>query len=907
MIDRAGLPATGPTPGHTPAVTPSAGSAASSLQAIRDWAIATGRLRAASSIPADNDFRTALGKLRRRELTAVPFVPSRCSSHDGDLDDYQRDAVTRALRASDFLLIEGRPGTGKRRLVVELIGQLMMAGRRVLVLQPDGRPALPLPAACGSNFVIVNGSPAQEAEVRQRHHRLLIDRADMAVATLTRECDELEGTKPGILKIGQLAGAAETHRLQCDEREARRQATLLRSTDELQEAERLAAERIAILTAERAVLAVSIRDCDAELRQAREARNTYLPMEEAARSTRFWSSLFWKARLSRSLPEEIEQANKCIAAAETNRAGFVERSEQIARELPDCEQGCRLRRTELENNAEFETASPSIADRIAELHQAIRDLLPTGLIADDATPAAAVSYCDNWLVSVIELRDELSNLIRWHEALQSPAAAIREPLGAGCDLIVASPRLLARQPEWLRVPFDVLIVLDAQTCVEADLLPVAQAARHWIMLGEPAPPTNPARFPVRVSPQRQSHPRPALFHELWQLSRFDAWTSETDRRVYRLHPVAPADRAKLETESVADRPDIELRILPGDDEPILAEVAFPAEMTSAEARQFLFRELGEIPCRTSLRSGHWDESNEGVRFRLNSSDSTELPPCLLPLGDGIDLLMHDPAGGHQRDEFAIQFPAGYAIESAKAWLIGHLARHDDGRTCRLTHNYRQGPSLAAWLQMASGHTAPAVVPAAIQFEAVPRRAPSAPRRGGAGYEIDLADPQQRDLVPDELVGRLPGHGYINLPEAQSIAELVRQPDLKNCIVTSAYAAQVEVLRHYIPGGVGVRPLNDVLADECDLLIISLTRSHVSRAVTYSVRPDDIPRLCGRVRSRIIFVGDPGTLNLRAQWEGAIDQFDELAGESERRWVSALLMQLPLKPVPTSRTPAGVRA
>jgi hypothetical protein len=41
-------------------------------------------------------------------------------------------------------------------------------------------------------------------------------------------------------------------------------------------------------------------------------------------------------------------------------------------------------------------------------------------------------------------------------------------------------------------------------------------------------------------------------------------------------------------------------------------------------------------------------------------------------------------------------------------------------------------------------------------------------------------------------------------------------------------------------------------------------------------------------------GDPGTLARRAQWEGAIDHFDEAAGERERRWVNAVLRVMPAK-------------
>src|SRR5262249_60772615 len=75
---------------------------------------------------------------------------------DPNLDPTQREAVARALQTPDLALIQGLPGTGKSRVVAEILTQAAAAGERLLfpaphtaapdrVLAPDSAPEVLCP------------------------------------------------------------------------------------------------------------------------------------------------------------------------------------------------------------------------------------------------------------------------------------------------------------------------------------------------------------------------------------------------------------------------------------------------------------------------------------------------------------------------------------------------------------------------------------------------------------------------------------------------------------------------------------------------------------------------------------------------------------------------------------------
>src|SRR5579875_3507545 len=81
--------------------------------------------------------RSLLSSLLNGQINEMaPLHPPALEYHDGELDRMQREAVARAVATPDVCLIQGLPGTGKSRLVVEIVLQAAKRGERILFLAP---------------------------------------------------------------------------------------------------------------------------------------------------------------------------------------------------------------------------------------------------------------------------------------------------------------------------------------------------------------------------------------------------------------------------------------------------------------------------------------------------------------------------------------------------------------------------------------------------------------------------------------------------------------------------------------------------------------------------------------------------------------------------------------------------
>ena len=88
---------------------------------------------------AGDQARHLLSKLLSGQFPELPPLAAEpIDVVDTALDPNQREAVAKAVQTPDICLIQGLPGTGKSRVIAEIVTQAALQGKRVLLLAPTG-------------------------------------------------------------------------------------------------------------------------------------------------------------------------------------------------------------------------------------------------------------------------------------------------------------------------------------------------------------------------------------------------------------------------------------------------------------------------------------------------------------------------------------------------------------------------------------------------------------------------------------------------------------------------------------------------------------------------------------------------------------------------------------------------
>jgi hypothetical protein len=963
---------------------------------------------------------------------------------DGALDPVQRDAVSRALNTPDVCLIQGLPGTGKSRVLAEVVYQAAARGQRVLLLGSSAAAidgALELVARhevvcavrCTGPEETPEALPAASrhltaAERLRQWREVPLQAARQRAEELEQVCRKHRQAETVLGGLPELLSAATRERR---EQEALRQRALALPDEVARDAggpsgfaaavadlELAHRETLATLGQAAAELQERVERARGEHTHTAAALDQLRPLREAREHRRWWTGAWWRAlfrpRLAAAYDDLIARRGQTQAALEKleeeARAFDVQREE--AAQKFEADRGRLLHEERARRQAELDAALDECRQRLtalrAEWHAGWRQLGCDGA-PPDITPEGAEAVRQAWRTRREEDEQQRAFVHQWIRSLEDFARDLPRRLPEYVNVVASVAGTLAadryfgdRSPH--AADFDLLVWQEAERVTESEFLRLARRARRWVLFGEPSwgqsaqdNRTGDASAPHRsVSTTRRpgGMPQPDLFRRLWHLLHCDpralrgAWVEEDGRLCCRLRRVAPGQEQWLEREAVADRPDIELRILTlPRTPPALAEVLFPLAVSIADAKRYLYQELGELPVQAASPGLYWTE--EPGRVVLHFGGAAPAGAVAVGLEAGVCErvgFVADPGEGHgpaagSWQTWAIEFDrqAGWDRARAEEWAGRRVGLHDLGRTALLDVPHRMHAALAAVVSdllgaggyrvdraavSAVGEEADAWVPTArtswlglngqaprvaflpvpppddgvarrpaeapLQVAgavpvsraagpalAVPRLAVARPRaaQGGAGFELDLADRRHRDRLPSELRPDLPAQGLVNYLEAQAVIRVLQaladDPALRPAsgggpgagllvAVVALYPAQAALLRRLtreVPAlaAAGLSVEIGVPAAfrerEAQVALLSLTRSHAHRAVTFGDAPEALALALTRARRKLIVVGDPGTLARRCQWEGPLDHLDAAAAEQERGLVARLVRYL----------------
>jgi hypothetical protein len=840
---------------------------------------------------------------------------------DNALDACQREAVSRALATPDVCLIQGYPGTGKSRVIAEIVTQAARRGERVLLLAP---------AAAAIDRVLERLAPSEAiCPVRVLGPEETLESLPPCIRCLTlaeRGRAWTEQTVPAAQESLRQARQTHADRLK-DESAWPRFEELVGRHDELSalldEVRRRRSGVAAAVEAEKASgtagtpfavqLEASARACrevlerlDGQLAALRaESETTHgkqdqlaaelveiQPLLEARQGHRWWTTTWWKAAVQGNLETRLQELGNRQAELQASRGRIDQEMADRQRERGEVEERFQTEQRELiraeiaRREADLDTEAARLANHQQVLTaewQALCSSLAPGTARPEKFSRDAVSAArESWRQQVVRDEEQAACAAQWAEAVAGVGSALEQRLASCANVVAGTTGALAGDPLFAEgssrtagelsdtAAFDLLVLDEAHEVTESEFAGAARRARRWALVGEPTaeePATPLSRAPGRPQASRsgesrapgrpQAAPpggrgqrllslRPGFFQRLWQHLHPDprrlgaAWVQREGKLICCLRPLPHggtdvSGTARIESEPVADRPDVELRILTGPRQPPqLAEVVFPAHVTIAEAKEYIYRELGELAVQARGAALRWIEDSAGVALEFGGPP--ELDTVTVSLESGVsEVVACTPRRGEQAGAGVpwhtcrLQFDrsVGWNREGAERWVEERLPLRDLGRTVLLNVPHRVEPALARFLSdllfdgacvpppgWPGGSRDPAVAgplapreAAAIEFVSVPplepegrrRGTPSgegwsgttggdylhaergsaatsvrAPRlrltRGGAGLETDLADNRPIEHLPADLRAELPREGLVNYLEALAVVQ-----------------------------------------------------------------------------------------------------------------------------------------
>jgi AAA domain len=804
---------------------------------------------------------------RARELT--PSRPPAVAPDDIALDADQREAVARALHTPDVCVISGVAGSGKSRVVAEILCRAASRGERVLLLAPGtaaldhvlGRLRNPerfWPVRCPAADEDPGQLPGEvraftlDGRVRQFQEET-VPKARAAASAARERLDALRRQEQVLQHLAELdASRAESGArvAALDARQTALAADIAASTrdgsycaspfaPELVSANQIRDEAVAGLDAQDATVRAEQEKLRAALNVVTTDEDKVRALLAARRGWRFWSGFWWRALRQRDLGEQLEHLQSVRGELETNLAARAEEAAALVRERAAADETFRSavnRFVDAETRRRCTAIERERADESARLSQLdfARDTAAATL---DPTTRAQVSmpgelsrFLAGRAERIAKAEENLTAAERWAAAVVDALPDVHAHLASAADIVAATTATISGDPHFGdgNAAFDLLVLEEADRVTEAEFVRVARRARRWVLVGDSSDDRSAGHSERTVRPTGL---RPGFFQRLWDNLHTDprrlpySWRRLDDGRLScLLRPVVPDSRSRIETECVADCPEVELRILtPPRGAPELIEVVFPGGMSVAEAKSYLFQELDELAIRPAGRGLRWAEEAGRVVLWLGQPGDTPLEAAAIADGIsehvGISPMSNNGDASSLTYALAFDRSAGWSREQAEEWTARHAGLRDSGRTVYLGTPRRMRPALArfvtrflagnAYVECGLADKAAPDSEPAVEFIAVPsllsdgdsrphgdantrRRGPgpaTTPRLRavkGAGLETELGDARRPDVLPAEFRQCLPPRGLVNYMEACAIVR-----ELESLLARDKFRTEVE--------------------------------------------------------------------------------------------------------------------
>jgi hypothetical protein len=939
---------------------------------------------------SSGNLAASLPDLFAGHVSSLPAVatPVPLTHADPELDNWQREAVSQALAAPDLFLIQGLPGTGKSRVVAEIITQAVRRGQRVLLLSP-GQGALERalhflePRAEVLSVrpqVGSRGGSSASAEVRaqtlEARSRALaeeaVKRADARLAASAQDVEEGRRRLELATRLRNLA--AEWDALEADRRDsqARRQQIVEEIAREATSGlhSDLASQLETESTRHRhAFAALQLLQAEGQsefnVKQAEHRRwADRVKFQQgliAARSQgRFFSLRYWRALVQGRPHERLEEfqqreaeASQASSQAEAAVLDLNQRCDlEIQRHQTAVEQ---IRQAEIgRRQAQVDAQLRQVQERMIAIETAW-EVRRRELGADAGVPArpdasAADAFQCTADKALQQLQREAAFAAEWQQAVRSLARELPDRFCEAVNLVAATTTDIVHDPHFGdRAPnpprFNLLIVEQAERLSEAELVGHLKRGERCILVGHP-PLLETLRMESGAPAGNGPSARPlSVFHRLWQTLHCDPrrlpyqWFEEDGKLICRLVPPGTEQQSRVEVERLVDHPDVELRIVSRPHAaPALAEVSFPLPQFTVEmAKAYLYLQLGELTLRPSAAALRWRSENGALWLETASAPETFRAAHRVQLEEGVSELVDKgpaPVNGRMPCTWAtirLEFDTerGWSRERAESWLRERAGLRSLGRTALLENQHRASAPVARFWgdlldeRLATDGTGPRPLDLiqdlqpVVQCVAVPyhRERPRPRTRGpqrpapppAKSFEIDLADPKQRQRLPIDLQLKVPQKGLVNFAEAQAILHwldlLSRAPGhlqsrdsaLPSIAVLSWQATQVQFLQILWKGTGGPRSPVQVRFEtvaacrdlEADIALISLCRSNAQRVVGFADYPEEWRWVLTVARHGILIFGDPEAVRRRGAWTGAVTRQTEASAALERAIVQRL--------------------